>query len=514
MATTFTHPDLAADRDRRRAGARRVRGGAGRDPSPVWSSTPSTAGWPRPACASSTDRDPERRAGPPRRHRARPPARLAGATAPRWPSGLPGGPLRSRLTDDHQGARAGPAARGHLAGRAAPSGATDGARPPSSPSSTTTSRSTGHALAGWLLELHEVAGHDDERERITTRLLSLGLAVARRRRRHVRRPRHRPVARGPLELAHGSARRQRAGARGLPAGAREPRRHDRGEPARHHRGHRRGVPARPAGRGPAHALGARRRARACCPTTSATATRRCSATLGQQTGPARDLDVYVVGWDAYVAPLGPRRSDPGLDKVRQRDRAIAGAPPTASCPRCSRATRAGTLIDEWRTWLADPNVEVRPTPPLGRVVAKRIEKAQDKVLTDGRAITADIARRAAARPAQGHQAAPLPARVLRVAVPRRRAQGVREPAQGSAGQPRRAPGRRGAPRPAPRPRPRPPRAAVVDTDALLAMGRLSDQLERRRTEERAAFAKRFAAVRPQGEPQGARRAARRGSARG
>ena len=34
--------------------------------------------------------------------------------------------------------------------------------------------------------------------------------------------------------------------------------------------------------------------------------------------------------------------------------------------------------------------------------------------------------------------------------------------------------------------------SVVDTDALLAMGRLSDQLERRRTEERAAFAKRFA----------------------
>ena len=34
--------------------------------------------------------------------------------------------------------------------------------------------------------------------------------------------------------------------------------------------------------------------------------------------------------------------------------------------------------------------------------------------------------------------------------------------------------------------------AVVDTDALLAMGRLSDVLERRRSEERAAFAERFA----------------------
>ena len=46
--------------------------------------------------------------------------------------------------------------------------------------------------------------------------------------------------------------------------------------------------------------------------------------------------------------------------------------------------------------------------------------------------------------------------------------------------------------------------SVVDTDALLAMGRLSDQLERRRTEERSAFAKRFAPLRPQVQPPGAR----------
>ena len=34
--------------------------------------------------------------------------------------------------------------------------------------------------------------------------------------------------------------------------------------------------------------------------------------------------------------------------------------------------------------------------------------------------------------------------------------------------------------------------ATVDTDALLAMGRLSDHLDRRRAEERAAFVDRFA----------------------
>ena len=55
------------------------------------------------------------------------------------------------------------------------------------------------------------------------------------------------------------------------------------------------------------------------------ATRRRSATLGQQTGPARDLDVYIVGWDDYVAPLG-LAGDPGLAKVRreiERQRAAA-----------------------------------------------------------------------------------------------------------------------------------------------------------------------------------------------
>ena len=44
-------------------------------------------------------------------------------------------------------------------------------------------------------------------------------------------------------------------------------------------------------------------------------------------------------------------------------------------------------LDEWRTWLADPNVEATPTPRARPVVAQRIEKAQEKVLTDGRAIT-------------------------------------------------------------------------------------------------------------------------------
>ena len=69
------------------------------------------------------------------------------------------------------------------------------------------------------------------------------------------------------------------------------------------------------------------------------AQREAFGELGQQTGPARDLDVYVVGWDAYVAPLG-LTGDPGLDKVRQRDRAPAGGRPPRAVQGARRATTA------------------------------------------------------------------------------------------------------------------------------------------------------------------------------
>ena len=293
-----------------------------------------------------------------------PPARLVGATAPRWPSGLPAGPLRSRLAEvtkerallpllavtsrARRAQRTGPARQGHRRGRAA----------------RRRRRPTGARRPGWLLELQEVAGHDDERERITTRLLSLGLAAedadvvtvaARATGRSLEGRSSSPTV--PLEAA-------RAGAGGLPARAGEPGRHDRGEPARARSttstrsssttsGWRCGAPAR-----------CWPRARGCCPTTSATRYREAFGELGQQTGPARDLDVYVAGWDAYVAPLG-LAGDPGLDKVTARDRAPPGGRPRRAVDGAPERRRAGALIDGWRAWLADPNVEVGPSQHLG-----------------------------------------------------------------------------------------------------------------------------------------------------
>ena len=212
--------------------------------------------------------------------------------------------------------------------------------------------------------------------------------------------------------------------------------------------------------------------------------------LGQQTGPARDLDVYVAGWDAYIAPLGLDGGS-GLDKVKGEieDRRRAAH---AELSAVLRSNSCRDLMDGWRAWLADPSVEVGPKPHLGPVVVRRIEKAQNKVLTDGRAITASSpgerlhdlrkdtkklryllecfgtlfptdARKAFVsqlKDLQDNLGAHQDAEV-HLAQLRDLAHDLHE-------------------------------RAVVDTDALLAMGRLSDVLERRRSDERAAFAERFA----------------------
>ena len=134
-----------------------------------------------------------------------------------------------------------------------------------------------------------------------------------------------------------------------------------------------------------------------------------------------------------------------------------GGRPTPSSPARCAATTAGELLDSWRLWLADPTVEPdrRPAPRSLRRQAHRQGPAQGPHRRPRH--HPGLAARAPPRPAQGHQEAPLPARVLRQPVPDQGPQGVRRPAQGAAGQPRRAPGRRGAPGPAPRARPRPAR---------------------------------------------------------
>lgn len=213
--------------------------------------------------------------------------------------------------------------------------------------------------------------------------------------------------------------------------------------------------------------------------------------LGEITSPARDLDVYVLGWDDYIAPLGP--GDRGsLDRVLvelEKRRKAAHL----ELARALRSDECRELLDSWRLWLAALAVEPTDDLRLGPFVAKRIAKAQHKVLTDGRAITPS------SPPERLHDlrkdtkklryllecfGSLFPNKARKAFVSQLKALqdnlGEHQDAEVHLAQLRDLAHDLHA-------------RATVDTDALLAMGRLSDHLDRRRTEERAAFVERFAA---------------------
>jgi CHAD domain-containing protein len=112
-------------------------------------------------------------------------------------------------------------------------------------------------------------------------------------------------------------------------------------------------------------------------------------TLGQVTGPSRDLDVYVLEWDGYVAALSPETVD-ALQPVRRQlevDRAAAHR----DLATVLGSTATSELLERWRVWLGDPvdpaTGGARAERPIGAVVRRRIEKAQEHLLEQGRAIT-------------------------------------------------------------------------------------------------------------------------------
>ncbi|MET0577161.1 MAG: CHAD domain-containing protein, partial [Ilumatobacteraceae bacterium] len=111
--------------------------------------------------------------------------------------------------------------------------------------------------------------------------------------------------------------------------------------------------------------------------------------LGQLTGPPRDLDVYVLEWDRYVAALAPE-TVAALDPVRRQleaDRDAAHGELAAAL----RSSATTDLLERWRSWLAEPPAATEGGPhgerPVGAVVTRRIVKAQDRLLQQGRAIT-------------------------------------------------------------------------------------------------------------------------------
>lgn len=112
--------------------------------------------------------------------------------------------------------------------------------------------------------------------------------------------------------------------------------------------------------------------------------------LGTKTGRARDLDVYVIEWDDYVEPLGPDGAEalrPVLDHViRERQEAHA------AMAAALRSDRYRQLMSGWQAWLRGPGPErggAEADSPIGDIAVARTEEAQRRLLLHGRAIGPD-----------------------------------------------------------------------------------------------------------------------------
>jgi CHAD domain-containing protein len=109
------------------------------------------------------------------------------------------------------------------------------------------------------------------------------------------------------------------------------------------------------------------------------------------TGPARDLDVYQLEWDQYVGPLEPD-TRAALSPVRAEIERLCDDAHT-ELEQAMRSTQAAELMDRWTTWLdaplRDSNRGDHADRPVGRLVAKRIERAYGVVIDRGRLIDLD-----------------------------------------------------------------------------------------------------------------------------
>lgn len=212
--------------------------------------------------------------------------------------------------------------------------------------------------------------------------------------------------------------------------------------------------------------------------------------LGSVTGRARDLDVYVLGWDDLIAPIDA--ADPGaLDKVRDELQARRLAAHRA----LANALRSDTCHDvlaSWRHWLESTSDEPSGRP-LGPLVAQRTARAQERLLAHGRAITDDS-------PAEDLHDLRKDAKKLRYLLEcfgtlhptkaRKAFVGQLKALQDNLGDHQDAEVHLEHLRELARDL---HDRSRVDADTLLAMGRITDHLERRRQAERDDFMERFQA---------------------
>jgi CHAD domain-containing protein len=114
--------------------------------------------------------------------------------------------------------------------------------------------------------------------------------------------------------------------------------------------------------------------------------------LGDLTGPPRDLDVQVLEWDDQVAALGDGDATLALAPLRRQlvaDRTAAHD----DLARSLGGADVRRLLDRWDELLAHPmdpaQAGHRGGDPIGAVVGARIKRAQRRLVRNGRAISAD-----------------------------------------------------------------------------------------------------------------------------
>ncbi|MGD9701807.1 MAG: CHAD domain-containing protein [Acidimicrobiia bacterium] len=132
-------------------------------------------------------------------------------------------------------------------------------------------------------------------------------------------------------------------------------------------------------------------AKAVVPAGVRTPARAGFAWLAGLTGPARDLDAYLLEWDRYTGPLGSEvvASLAPVRALLEQRRADAHT----DLERALRSQQAADLMSTWTAWLGRPldreYCDVRAERPLGRLVAKRMARAHSIVVEHGRLIDPD-----------------------------------------------------------------------------------------------------------------------------
>jgi CHAD domain-containing protein len=114
--------------------------------------------------------------------------------------------------------------------------------------------------------------------------------------------------------------------------------------------------------------------------------------LQQVTGPSRDLDVYLLEFDDFVAAV-PESERPSLELLRELLTERRASERT-NMERELRSARTTALLREWPDFLERlPALPVDDRPdavtPIGEVAARRIERVYRQMLKMGRAIGND-----------------------------------------------------------------------------------------------------------------------------